>query len=240
MFENIRLSFQGIWSHKMRSFLTMLGIIIGIAAIIAIVSTIKGTNEQIKENLIGSGENTVEVSLYQGEWEYEMDYNGVPQGVPLVTDEVMSDIKDLDHVVNASAYLSRQDYSGVYHLNTAFSGGYVRGIDNSYFDTCNYIMKEGRAFTDEDSKKVSKFSLGMQKRLGIAQAIMEDPGILILDEATSALDEDGVKWFRSFMLEQKKKNKLIIISSHIREDIELLCDEVISLEHGRVVGHKSY
>ena len=92
----------------------------------------------------------------------------------------------------------------------------------------------------EDSKKVSKFSLGMQKRLGIAQAIMEDPGILILDEATSALDEDGVKWFRSFMLEQKKKNKLIIISSHIREDIELLCDEVISLEHGRVVGHKSY
>ena len=59
MFENIRLSFQGIWSHKMRSFLTMLGIIIGIAAIIAIVSTIKGTNEQIKENLIGSGENTV-------------------------------------------------------------------------------------------------------------------------------------------------------------------------------------
>ena len=56
MFENIRLSFQGIWSHKMRSFLTMLGIIIGIAAIIAIVSTIKGTNEQIKENLIGSGD----------------------------------------------------------------------------------------------------------------------------------------------------------------------------------------
>ena len=80
----------------------------------------------------------------------------------------------------------------------------------------------------------------MQKRLGIAQTIMEDPGILILDEATSALDEDGVKWFRSFMLEQKKKNKLIIISSHIREDIELLCDEVISLEHGRVVGHKTY
>ena len=159
MFENIRLSFQGIWSHKMRSFLTMLGIIIGIAAIIAIVSTIKGTNEQIKENLIGSGENTVEVSLYQGEWEYEMDYNGVPQGVPLVTDEVMSDIKDLDHVVNASAYLSRQDYSGVYHLNTAFSGGYVRGIDNSYFDTCNYIMKEGRAFTDEDFKKYKKVAI---------------------------------------------------------------------------------
>ena len=68
MFENIRLSFRGIWAHKMRSFLTMLGIIIGIAAIIAIVSTIKGTNEQIKQNLVGAGENTVEISLYQGEW----------------------------------------------------------------------------------------------------------------------------------------------------------------------------
>ena len=61
MLENIRLSFQGVWSHRLRSFLTMLGIIIGIAAIIAIVSTIKGTNEQIKKNLIGSGTNTTTV-----------------------------------------------------------------------------------------------------------------------------------------------------------------------------------
>ena len=57
MLENIRISIQGIWSHKMRSFLTMLGIIIGIASIIAIVSTLKGTNEQIKEDLIGAGNN---------------------------------------------------------------------------------------------------------------------------------------------------------------------------------------
>ena len=73
MFENIRLSFRGIWAHKMRSFLTMLGIIIGIAAIIAIVSTIKGTNEQIKQNLVGAGENTVEISrkacrLWRTKW----------------------------------------------------------------------------------------------------------------------------------------------------------------------------
>lgn len=67
MLENVRLSFQGIWSHKMRSFLTMLGIIIGIASIISIVSTIKGTNEQIKQNLIGAGNNNVTVSLKQGD-----------------------------------------------------------------------------------------------------------------------------------------------------------------------------
>ena len=66
MIENIRLSFKGILSHKIRSFLTMLGIIIGIAAIIAIVSTIKGTNEQIKNNLIGAGSNTVKLQLSNG------------------------------------------------------------------------------------------------------------------------------------------------------------------------------
>ena len=66
MFENIRLAFQGIWSHKMRSFLTMLGIIIGIAAIIAIVSTIKGTNDAIKNNLVGSGNNTVDIKISHG------------------------------------------------------------------------------------------------------------------------------------------------------------------------------
>ena len=65
MVENISLSFQGIWSHKLRSLLTMLGIIIGIASIIAIVATIKGTNEQIKENLIGAGNNVVKVTLKQ-------------------------------------------------------------------------------------------------------------------------------------------------------------------------------
>ncbi len=159
MFENIRLSFQGIWSHKMRSFLTMLGIIIGIAAIIAIVSTIKGTNEQIKENLIGSGDNTVEISLYQGEWEYEMEYNGIPAGVPLVADSVLQEIKDIESVKNVSCYLSRQDYGGVYYLNTALSGGYVKGIDAGYFDTCNYIMKEGRGFTEDDFSKYRKVAV---------------------------------------------------------------------------------
>ena len=159
MFENIRLSFQGIWSHKMRSFLTMLGIIIGIAAIIAIVSTIKGTNEQIKENLVGSGENTMEVALFQGEWQYEMSYNGIPQGVPLVTDEVVEQILDIPHVENVSRYLSRQDYNGVYHLNTGLSGGYVKGVDLNYFDTCNFIMKEGRGFTQNDFDSYRKVAV---------------------------------------------------------------------------------
>lgn len=159
MFENIRLSLKGIWSHKMRSFLTMLGIIIGIAAIIAIVSTIQGTNEQIKQNLVGSGDNTVEVALYQGEWEYEMAYNGIPSGVPLVSDDVVEQIKEIEHVENVSRYLSRQDYNGIYYKNTALSGGYVKGVDTNYFNTCSYIIKEGRGFVADDFTKFKKVAI---------------------------------------------------------------------------------
>lgn len=159
MLENIRLSFKGIWSHKMRSFLTMLGIIIGIAAIIAIVSTIKGTNEQIKENLIGSGDNTVEIALYQGDWTYEMGYEGAPQGVPVINSDMLGQIMDIEHVENASVYLSRQDYGGVYYLNTTLSGGYIIGADKNYFDTCSFVVQRGRGFTDKDYTEYRKVAL---------------------------------------------------------------------------------
>ena len=159
MLENIRLSFKGIWSHKMRSFLTMLGIIIGIAAIIAIVSTIQGTNEQIKENLIGSGDNTVKIALNQGDWEYEMGYEGVPDGVPVISQKVLNQIKEIEHVENASLYLSRQDYGGVYYLNTVLSGGYVIGADENYMNTCNFIIQKGRGFTSDDYSKFRKVAL---------------------------------------------------------------------------------
>lgn len=159
MLENIRLSFKGIWSHKMRSFLTMLGIIIGIAAIIAIVSTIKGTNEQIKENLIGSGDNTVEIALYQGDWTYEMGYEGAPQGVPVINDDMLKRVKEIEHVEDASAYLSRQDYGGVYYLNTTLSGGYVIGVDENYFNTCNFMIQRGRGFTEKDYTQYHKVAL---------------------------------------------------------------------------------
>ena len=108
MLENIRLSFQGIWSHKMRSFLTMLGIIIGIASIISIVSTIKGTNEQIKENLVGAGNNNVKIQLYQGEGTYWMD-GGIPNGVYQLSQDQKQQIMDLEQVENAFSKSSSQE-----------------------------------------------------------------------------------------------------------------------------------
>lgn len=76
MKEYLRMAIDSIRSNKMRALLTMLGIIIGIASIIAIVSTIKGNSEMIKESLIGSNNNVVDVQLYQGDWTYDMQYNG--------------------------------------------------------------------------------------------------------------------------------------------------------------------
>ena len=151
MIENIRLSFQGIWSHKMRSFLTMLGIIIGIASIISIVSTIKGTNEQIKKNLIGSGTNTVQIQLYQGDYQYEMLYNGLPDGIPVRDETTMEKIKSVKNVEDAAFYTSRSDYNNsVYYGNNGISGSEVFGVDNSYFTTNGLVLKSGRTFVDSD------------------------------------------------------------------------------------------
>lgn len=151
MIENIRLSFQGIWSHKMRSFLTMLGIIIGIASIISIVSTIKGTNEQIKKNLIGSGTNTVQIQLYQGDYQYEMLYNGLPDGIPVRDETTMEKIKSVKNVEDAAFYTSCSDYNNsVYYGNNGISGSQVFGVDNSYFTTNGLVLKSGRTFVDSD------------------------------------------------------------------------------------------
>ena len=159
MLENIRLSFQGIWSHKMRSFLTMLGIIIGIAAIIAIVSTIKGTNEQIKENLVGSGDNTVTVQLNQGDNAYEMEYNGIPEGVPVISEEVRQQMLELDHVENASLYTYREAYDAVYRQNIGLSGGKIYGVDQNYFSVCNYKIENGRNFAESDYSNFRKVAI---------------------------------------------------------------------------------
>lgn len=168
MLENIRLSFRGIWSHKMRSFLTMLGIIIGIAAIIAIVSTIQGTNDQIEKNLIGSGSNNVKVTLQKDGYDIDLSYDSVPAGITEVSDSTLDQIKDTDHVESASLYKSRQNYNDVYYLNTILSGGTVLGIDSGYFDTCGYTIMKGRGFSQNDydkSKKVALIDEKAQKAL---------------------------------------------------------------------------
>lgn len=84
----------------------------------------------------------------------------------------------------------------------------------------------------ELKRHVRKYSLGMRQRLGLAQAIMENPELLILDEPMNGLDKDGVRDMRQYMLNLKEKGKTILIASHSAEDIDTLCDTVCEMDKG--------
>lgn len=86
----------------------------------------------------------------------------------------------------------------------------------------------------DDNKRVGKYSLGMRQRLGIAQAIMEDPKLLILDEPMNGLDKEGVDEMRTVFSKLRDEGKTILLASHSAEDIDLLCDAVYELDKGFV------
>lgn len=158
MLENINLAFQGVWSHKLRSFLTMLGIIIGIAAIITIVSTIKGTNEQIKQNLIGAGNNVVDVTLMQDNNQIDFSYASVPDGISMITAEMRDEIDKLDKVRESSLYYSRSWADGVYVGNSSFNGS-IYGGDSHFLSVGGYAVNYGRGFIDSDFTTCRKVAL---------------------------------------------------------------------------------
>lgn len=89
----------------------------------------------------------------------------------------------------------------------------------------------------DDKRKFKKYSLGMKQRLGIAQAIMENPDLIILDEPTNALDDDGVELINNIILELKKQNKVVLISNHDSEEMESVVDEIYTIKGGRLAGH---
>ena len=88
---------------------------------------------------------------------------------------------------------------------------------------------------EEDKDKLYyKYSLGMKQKLGIAQVLMEDPEILILDEPFNGLDENSIKNIRKILLKEKEKGKLIILATHDKEDIKVLCDEIYKFNDGTI------
>ena len=158
MGENIRLAFEEIGAHKLRSFLTMLGVIIGIASIIAIFSTIKGTNEQIVENLIGAGNNNVTISLRQGEGDYYMEM-GAPAGVGQLTAEMMDEIRKIPGVVDATFYHYRSYADSVTAGGNSLGGSSILGVDNRYLGTCGYSVYAGRRFLDSDFRGIRRVAM---------------------------------------------------------------------------------
>lgn len=89
-----------------------------------------------------------------------------------------------------------------------------------------------------EKKPVKKYSLGMRQRLGIAQAIMEKPDVLVLDEPTNGLDNQGVKDIRKLLLSMKEEGRTILVASHNREDIDVMCDKVYNMDNGRIYEEK--
>lgn len=88
----------------------------------------------------------------------------------------------------------------------------------------------------EKDKKYGKYSLGMKQKLDIAQAIMEKPEILLLDEPFNGLDDESVKLIKKLIIDLKNSGNTIIIATHIKDDIENFCDEVIRFDMGTIVN----
>ena len=93
--------------------------------------------------------------------------------------------------------------------------------------------------SDSANLKVGKYSLGMKQRLAIAQSIMENPDLIILDEPMNGLDVKGVARIQNLLIQLKNEGKLIILASHVREDIKLLCDEVYYIQDTKVYKTES-
>ncbi len=129
-------------------------------------------------------------------------------------------------VIETPGFLS--SYSGYKNLE------YLAGIKNIIGKKEIKESMERVGLDPDSKKKVGKYSLGMRQRLGIAQAIMENPDILILDEPMNGLDNQGVEDVREILLNLKDEGKCIILASHNKEDIEVLCDEVYRMDHGKL------
>lgn len=88
---------------------------------------------------------------------------------------------------------------------------------------------------EEKDKLYPKYSLRMKQKLGIAQVLMENPKIIILDEPFNGLDDNSAEKIRKLLLEEKKLGKLIIIATHLKDDIEKFCDIVFKFDSGKIV-----
>ena len=132
--------------------------------------------------------------------------------------------EDIGAIIEAPGFLP--NYSG--YKNLRFLANIRRKIGKK--EILNVLKTVG--LDSESRKHVGKYSLGMRQRLGIAQAIMEDPEILILDEPMNGLDNAGVQDIRALLLELKAQGKTILLASHNHEDIAALCDTVHEMDGG--------
>ena len=110
----------------------------------------------------------------------------------------------------------------------------LNGISDAEAKVRALELMEHVGLAGQMKKKTGKYSRGMRQRLGLAQAVMENPDLLILDEPMNGLDKDGVGDMRRYLLNLKEQGKTILIASHSAEDIDVLCDTVVEMDKGRM------
>lgn len=140
--------------------------------------------------------------------------------------------KDIDFADNIGIIIENPGFLKGY---TGFKNlAYLAGIRNVIGKEEIRESMEKVGLDPDSNKKVGKYSLGMKQRLGIAQAIMENPEILILDEPMNSLDNQGVDEIRKLLMELRDEGKTIVLASHNKEDIEILCDKVCEMDRGKL------
>lgn len=153
MFENIRISLKGIVSHKMRSVLTMLGVIIGITSIIVIVAIIQGATESLKTMMIGNDTNTVTIGLFGPSdpyFPYEAQFEGSVQGIGKISKtalKAIAEIKDVSVVTPIYHRISKTVYKA------EESRGDIYGVEKEYFAASDIYLVTGRLFSESDYEK---------------------------------------------------------------------------------------
>ena len=154
----------------------------------------------------------------------------VDDGKVIVDDKIIG--KDIDFAPDTGALIETPGFVGGYsaYQNLKDLACIRRIVDDKRIE--DVINMVGLKMAQK--KKYRQYSLGMKQKLGIAAAILEYPKLLILDEPTNALDEESIDNLRKILLDQKKQGTLIIISSHDKEELEFLADEIIVIENGKV------
>ena len=113
--------------------------------------------------------------------------------------------------------------------------GQLAGMSSAALDIAIPPLLERMALIDAGKRPISSYSKGMAQRLGLAQALIHDPELLILDEPTSGLDPEGRRLVLDIIVEEKARGRTVFLSSHILSDVERTCDEVVMIRQGQVV-----
>jgi ABC-2 type transport system ATP-binding protein len=207
-----------------------------------VVISIKGLTKQVKDNIIL---DNINIDIARGKIVGFIGRNGSGKTMLFKTicglanpssGQIFVFGKKIEHgsfPVNFGAIIENPGFIPNY---TAFANlKMLASIKNIISDEEIKKSIEKVGLDPNEKKKVGKYSLGMKQRLGIAQAIMEKPELLILDEPMNGLDKDGVVLIRNLLLELRETGVTILISSHNSEDIKVLCDKVFELDRGKLL-----